>query len=131
MNNLVNKPFAWHMFGTSLLELATIDPANESIERVPYGWKPLYNQAALDAAVIVERETWLKQPIRQPLTDEQLRRAFANEYPNENRLLCLAENNRDLVMEAIGAQYCWAAFKKGARSIEIAHGIEVGHGRFP
>lgn len=44
------RPRAWHMSGTSLLELATLDPAHEP-ERAPYGWKPLYDQAALDAAV--------------------------------------------------------------------------------
>ena len=61
--------------------------------------------------------------VPEPLTEEQMRAAFAKLYPQDDAILHLAENNRDFYLEAIGARHHWTAFKAGARAIEAAHGI--------
>lgn len=65
-----------------------------------------------------------KTPVREPLSESQLREAFGKLYPQDLGLLELSENNRDFALEAIGARHHWTAFKAGARAIEAAHGIK-------
>lgn len=61
------------------------------------------------------------QPVEQPvLTEEQIKAEFGKLYPNDLPLIELAANNKDFVLEAIGARHHWAAFEAGARAIEQA-----------
>ena len=42
------NPKAWHLYGTGLLELATIDPNDEpQYRKQEFGWRPLYDQTAV------------------------------------------------------------------------------------
>ena len=59
-----------------------------------------------------DKRTWVG------LTDEQLRTEFGKLYPNDIGILELAENNRDIAVEAIGARHHWVAFQVGSRSAE-------------
>ena len=60
------------------------------------------------------------------LTDEQRRAEFAKLYPSDDALLNLAENNRDFMVEAIGARHHWNAFQLGSKSTE-AKLKEINH----
>lgn len=61
---------------------------------------------------------------RKPLTDKQIKAEFGKLYPKDLPLIELAENNRDFMVESIGARHHLTAFHLGARAIEAAHGIK-------
>lgn len=103
---------------------------------IHYGGKP---PAAATIEILCESADYHDLPIREgdllyrhpqrprrPMTKDMLRAEFAKVYPNDAGLLELAENNRDFMLESIGARHHWSAFERGARAVERAHEIKEG-----
>lgn len=95
---------------------AVAEPVAYSIGRTLH-WHPGrgVNDAQLYAA----------PPQREPLTDEQMRSEFAKLHAEDDAILHLAENNRDFMLEAIGARHALRAFREGVQAAEQAHGISA------
>jgi hypothetical protein len=67
---------------------------------------------------------------REPMTDEEIRAAFGKRYPQDLPLIELAENNRDYVLESIGARHHFAAFKAAIAAAETHHKIGASRDEF-
>lgn len=87
--------------------------------RLHYAWTDKPHRLLYDLIAAV-RFYAAAHPQPVPLTEKQMRAAFAKLYPHDDAILHLAENNRGCYLEAIGAQHHWTAFKAGARAIEAA-----------
>jgi hypothetical protein len=101
----------------------------EAEKQEPVAWmhsKTLCLYETFEEVPLADGDEWPEplyttpQPQREwvGLTDEERRAEFAKLYPSDDALLNLAENNRDFMVEAIGARHHWHAFQLGSKSTE-------------
>lgn len=82
------------------------------------GFKEPLNFSSIEVYMLASSA---EPPPRAPLTEAELRAAFAKTYPQDDALLTLAENNKAHWLEAVGARHRWSAFVAGAHAVEAAN----------